>query len=222
MKRTHIIGIVWGAITVCLVSFGATVFFLDDDLNREKIDNGNLKDDSYANSNFVYSTDESSVRTNELAFLPEEEKNNKLEKSVESINQNMTKNINSFIRPVKGEILNPFSTTELIYSKTLQEWKIHNGTDYKAMLGSEVYATADGKIKEIKFDYEYGKRLVLEHNDGFESSYSNITALDVLKVGDTVKQGQIIGYVAESFGFEVAEETHLHFELKKEEKYISI
>ena len=52
--------------------------------------------------------------------------------------------------------------------------------------------------------------------------YANVTVLDALSVGDTLEKGQIIGYLAESYGFESADETHLHFELKKDEKYIEI
>lgn len=242
MKRTYIIAVVWLAVIVCLISFGATVFFLEKE-NNKLVDNKNINNEQKSE----YITNESSIRTARL------EDNNQMKKDDESIStiSNTTKNtktdialgadanensaetvtnaestatINnpSFVHPVKGEILIPLSLEELVYSKTLKEWKVHKGVDYKAQLGNEVYAVRNGKIKKVGFNEQYGKYIQIEHDDSYESFYTNITVLEALKEGDLVSQGQVIGYVAESFGFEAAEETHLHFELKKEGKYISI
>ena len=246
MKNSFIIGIVWTAVIVGMISFGATVFFIDNASKQEQNENNEVVNSEKS----VYITNESSIRMNTLANLQLSSQNDKnLNSSKTNINNNekieklndelidedvdvvydndetlesMGKNINSFIRPIKGEIINPLSIEELVYSKTLEEWNIHTGTDYRAQLGTEVYSVDDGKIKEIKFDYMYGNCITIAHDNGYDSIYSNITILDELKVGDIVKQGEHIGYVAESFGFEAAEETHLHFELKKDGKYMSI
>ena len=236
MKRGFIIGVVWIAVITCIISFGATVYFLDTSSNKNEIEN--LEDGLVTNQKTkeVYQTNQSSIRTNNLANLDNKEsktekKNEKLEKlekladeiiDLEDSLDAATPNVSTFLRPVKGEILKELSTNELIYSKTLKEWNVHFGTDYKAKLGDEVYAIRDGKIKDINFSYEYGDYIVIEYDEGYESLCANITVLDALKVGDEIKQGQVIGYVAESFGFEAADETHLHFELKKDGKYISI
>lgn len=258
MKNSFIIGIVWTAVIIGVISFGATIFFLDnnsvildkDELKNEQKDSYGDTDD-YDGKNNAYITDESSIRTNNFASLINEnimanngamqiqnmqkdsQKNTindieMLETDNEIISNNLetievvNENVNSFVKPVKGDIINPLSINELVYSKTLQEWKVHKGVDYKAQLGDEVYAIRKGKIKEINFNYVYGDYIVIQHDEGYESLYANITVLDVLKIGDDLKQGQVIGYVAESFGFEAGEETHLHFELKKDGKYISI
>lgn len=240
MKRSFIIGMVWTGLVVCVLSFGTTVYFLENAKRQNESDE--LVEKSKLQN--VYITDESSIRTNNFVNL---EGNNELElsslfknedgnlKDIRSEEQANTKsnieeetiesissNASAFIKPVNGEVMNPLSMDSLIFSKTLQEWTVHKGTDYKAQLGNEVYAVRSGKIKEIKFDYIYGEYIVIEHDDGYESLYANITVLDALKVGDGIKQGEMIGYVAESFGYEVAEETHLHFELKKDGKYLSI
>ena len=104
----------------------------------------------------------------------------------------------------------------------MQEWNIHTGTDYKAKIGEEVYAVRSGKIIEVNSDYIYGEYVRIQHDDGYESLYANITVLDALEKGKEIKQGQLIGYVAESYGFEAADDTHLHFELIKNDKYLSI
>ena len=140
-----------------------------------------------------------------------------IEESLNTVNPKVT----SFIKPVKGDVLKELSVEGLVYSKTLNEWNVHFGTDYKAKLGDEVYAIKDGKIKDIDFSYKYGNYIVIEHDDGYESLCANITVLDALEEGNLLQQGQLIGYVAESFGFEAADETNLHFELKKDSKYLS-
>ena len=76
--------------------------------------------------------------------------------------------------------------------------------------------------EKIDSNDKYGEFIIVEHKSGYESLYSNITVLDACKEGSEVEQGEVLGYVAESFGFEVEEETHLHFELKKDDKYIGI
>lgn len=250
MKKTFVMGIVWTAVIACVISFTATVNFLASKNTVNRIDNSYTKDEENINEQVAsYLTNQSSIRTNPLASLDNNEIASKINdkkdvvennmknqmkneeeidaeelNSMEDINsvESLNSNIKSFIRPVKGEILNPLSTDELVYSKTLKEWNIHKGTDYKAQLGDEVYAIRDGKIKEIGFNYIYGNYIIIEFKDGYEGLYSNITVLDALSVGESLSQGQIIGYIAESFGFEVAEETHLHFELKKNGEYLSI
>lgn len=236
MKRGFIIGIVWTALMTCLIAFGATVFFLENNSSENSIENfeGAMVENSKTQE--VYQTNQSSIRTNNLANLDDKEKNeekkNEKSEKIEKISEEIidledsldivSNKVSTFIRPINNEILKPLSIKELVYSKTLNEWNVHFGTDYKAKLGDEVYAIRDGKIKDINFSYEYGDYIIIEHDDNCESLCANITVLDALKIGDKVEQGQLIGYVAESFGFEVADETHLHFELKKDDKYISI
>ncbi|MBO5142481.1 MAG: M23 family metallopeptidase [Clostridia bacterium] len=257
MKNSFIIGIVWTAIIVCLVSFTVTVFFWDDTAHIESENVLNSQKD--AEKQIInYETNESSIRTNDFFSLNKEsnlenlmkvenEKTGKIkdnskdktsqikeeieefidvdianeEKEIESL-ETASNNTKSFIKPVKGNVIKPLATNELIFSKTLNEWNIHNGVDYEAKLGDEVYAIRDGKIKKIDFDYIYGNYIIIEHDDGYESLCSNITVLDALQIGDNLKQGDVIGYVAESFGFEAAEDTHVHFELKKNGVYNSI
>ena len=214
MKRSVVIGMVWIAVVIVVISFSATLYFLENNNNESKAI-ANKKDD--INDKKIYVTDESSIRTNNLVNVYQNI-SNQIEKTVEVAGTNVT----SFVKPVKGEIIKPLSVDELVFSKTLNEWCIHTGVDYEAKLGDEVKNVRDGKIKDIGFDYKYGDYILIEHNDGYESFYSNITPLDALEKGANVSKGQLLGYVAESFGFEVAEETHLHFELRKEGKYFSI
>ena len=78
-----------------------------------------------------------------------------------------------------------------------------------------VKATAKGKVKSIKNDPRYGLTVTIEHDNGYMSSYSSLLSTEFIKEGEEVKQGQTIATVGNSAVFEVAQGSHLHFELYK-------
>ena len=121
----------------------------------------------------------------------------------------------TFLNPVDGEKIKDYSSDNLVYSATLDEWTTHLGIDYKSEKTDIVKASADGKIKSIKNDPRYGLTVVIEHTNGFESVYSNLLTAEFITVGEEVKQGQTIATVGNTARFEIADETHLHFEIKQ-------
>ena len=144
----------------------------------------------------------------------ENTKENKKDEKKNNVD-NQPKDI-TFAKPVEGEIIKDYSKDNLIYSNTLEEWTTHLGIDYKAEKTDIVKSVADGKIKSIKNDPRYGLTIVIEHANGFVSSYSSLLTAEFVKVGEEVKKGQTIATVGNTARFEVADETHLHFELKKD------
>lgn len=151
-------------------------------------------------------TEETSQEVNEANV---NETTNELEEI--SVEQDPT-----FIKPVEGEILKDYSKDNLTYSNTLDEWTTHLGIDYVAEKTDIVKASADGTIKSIKNDPRYGLTVVIEHTNGFESVYSSLLTAEFVNVGEEIKQGQTIATVGNTATFEIADETHLHFELKKD------
>ena len=126
----------------------------------------------------------------------------------------------TFIKPVEGEIIKEFANENLVYSNTLKEWVTHNGIDIKAEKTTVVKASADGTIKSIKNDPRYGITVVIEHVNGYSTIYSNLLTAEFVKEGEKVKQGQTIGTVGNTATFEIADETHLHFEILKDDLYV--
>ena len=108
----------------------------------------------------------------------------------------------AFEAPVSGEILKDFAEDTLVYSKTLEEWTTHLGIDIKAEKTSVVRASEKGKIESIKNDPRYGLTVVIEHQDGFKTVYSNLLTTEFVAVGDEVEKGQTIGTVGQSASFE--------------------
>ena len=127
-----------------------------------------------------------------------------------------TKKELSFQKPVDGEIMKGYAKDNLVYSETLQEWTTHLAIDIKAEKTTVVKAAEAGTVKSIKNDPRYGLTIVIEHNDGYETVYSNLLSSEFVVEGEKVEKGQSIGTVGNTAAFEVADEPHLHFEILKD------
>lgn len=125
----------------------------------------------------------------------------------------------SFQKPSNGKVINGFSGDELVFSKTMNDWRTHNGIDYAAEVGDRVLCTADGTVSKVYKDDLLGITVTVDHGDGIESLYSNLQSLDFIQEGKQVKKGDIIGGVGECGGLEQSDGTHLHFEIKKDRIY---
>lgn len=70
----------------------------------------------------------------------------------------------------------------------------HKGTDYKAAVGTEILATANGRVVESTRRGGNGKYVKIKHNNVYSTQYLHMKAQKVKK-GDYVKQGDVIGWV---------------------------
>ncbi len=122
----------------------------------------------------------------------------------------------SFEKPVDGEIVKEYAKDNLIYSNTLQEWTTHLGIDIKADKTTVVKSAEAGKVKSIKNDPRYGLTIVIEHDNGYQTVYSNLLSSEFVVEGEKVEKGQSIGTVGNTAAFEIADEAHLHFEILKD------
>jgi len=96
--------------------------------------------------------------------------------------------------------------------------KLHEGMDFTASTGTEVYATGDGRVEEVKSSYRgYGKRVVIDHGYGYKTRYAHLNSFNV-REGKKVKRGDVIGYVGNT-GLSTA--PHLHYEVEKDNKKVN-
>lgn len=126
-----------------------------------------------------------------------------------------------FIKPVDGNISKEFGKDTLIYSETLKEWVIHLGIDIEAEKTTVVKAAEDGEVTAIKTDPRYGITVFIKHSDGFETRYANLLTSEYVTVGEKVSKGQTIGTVGNTSTFEIADNSHLHFEMLKDNEYVN-
>ncbi len=133
-------------------------------------------------------------------------------------NDNENENVKptlTFVCPTSGTVYKSHSTTTPVFSNTLDEWRIHTGIDISTEDGASVFAVCDGEVTGVYNDPMLGQTIEITHSDTHKSYYSNL-AKDTItnKVGDTVKQGDTIGYVGDTTISELADEPHLHFEME--------
>ena len=122
----------------------------------------------------------------------------------------------NFEKPVEGEVVREYAKDNLVYSETLQEWTTHAGIDIKADKTTIVKAAEEGTIKSIKNDPRYGLTIVIEHDEHYQTIYSNLLTSEFVVEGEKVEKGQAIGTVGNTAVFEIADEPHLHFEIWKD------
>ncbi|MBQ7230721.1 MAG: peptidoglycan DD-metalloendopeptidase family protein [Oscillospiraceae bacterium] len=92
---------------------------------------------------------------------------------------------------------------------TTGQYKFHNGVDLANDQGTPIYAARSGKVTVATYGGTYGNYVTINHGDGYSSLYAHMTRYVVHK-GDTVKKGQLIGYMG-STGRSTG--PHLHFSI---------
>lgn len=167
--------------------------------------------------NEMENTEKIAINTSNYENKTKEEK--PVENKQEETKQEEVKDL-SFVKPADGEIVKDYSKDNLVYSSTLEEWTTHLGIDIAMQKTDVVKAVADGKVKSIKNDPRYGLTVVIEHQNGFESIYSSLLTAEFITIGEEIKQGSTIATVGNTATFEIADTTHLHFEMKKDGKNV--
>lgn len=124
----------------------------------------------------------------------------------------------NFIAPVSGAITADYSGEELVYNKTMNDWRTHNGIDFAVAEGEEVLAVADGTIEAITDSGMMGKTVIILHSNGIRTLYSNLAENVSVNTGDNVTQGTPVGKAGNTAAAEVAEPPHIHFEVSLNEE----
>ena len=98
--------------------------------------------------------------------------------------------------------------TKARFHPVQKRWKSHNGTDYVAAVGTPIMAAGDGKVIEASYNRFNGNYVFIQHGEKYVTKYLHLKKRGV-KRGDTVKQGQTVGYLG-STGMVTG--AHLHYE----------
>ncbi len=116
--------------------------------------------------------------------------------------------------PLEGKINSGFGYRKDPFRSSIG---FHSGIDIDAKLGDPVVATADGIVKKTGWQGSYGKTVVLQHEDGFETIYGHLSKISV-EEGQKVKVGEVIGKAGNT-GRSTG--THLHYEVIKDGKRVN-
>ncbi len=133
-----------------------------------------------------------------------------------------SKELRYFVMPVAGTVAKEFEIEIPVYSLTMNDYRAHTGVDIYASLGSDVVTASSGTVCKVWNDPLMGQCVTIDHGDNIYTTYMNLSKeLDpLIEVGADVSMGQALGTVGESALIEVAEEPHLHLEMKVDGKYV--
>lgn len=203
------------ALAVSLVAVGGAAWIgVNSAINQLENDTPELQNNSQYEENNEWSLPsdyEANVpQTNVPAETPSSQASEDTNTSVEQ----------GYILPLKGEILNPFSGDKVVKSKTLDDWVMHTGVDLAAAISTPVKAMSAGTVIEVVNDDMWGTTVSIEHVGGIVSYYANLKSAVNVKQGQQVKMGDVIGSVGETADIEHAEESHLHFGIKKNGEWV--
>ena len=121
-----------------------------------------------------------------------------------------------FVWPVSGDVVGAFSIDELVYNKTMADWRVHPGLDIASTIGTKVFAAAKGTVETVYEDDLYGTTVIIDHGNGLKSVYSNLAAAPTVNAGDSVAMGAVIGAVGDTAIGESVEAAHLHFAMTQD------
>lgn len=182
--------------------------------SKDEVNNTNTEKIAINTSN-MENTKNTISNTNTAKQSPRNKVKENAEKETNAQKAEENKEV-TFERPVSGDIMKEFAQENLVFSETLNEWITHNGIDLRAEKTEVVKAAADGTVKTIKNDPRYGLTITIEHDNGFKTVYANLLTSEFVVEGEKVQKGQTIGTVGNTAIFESSDDTHLHFEILKD------
>jgi murein DD-endopeptidase MepM/ murein hydrolase activator NlpD len=93
----------------------------------------------------------------------------------------------------------------------LGRMRAHKGVDYAAPTGTPIHAAGDGMIKFKGWMNGYGNFVIIQHSGDISTAYGHMSRFANERVGQHVKQGQVIGFVGMTG---LATGPHLHYEFR--------
>ena len=134
---------------------------------------------------------ENKVTPPESVYKRIKEENGRIGKA-RAINSDLTFFTEQFIMPVKGIISGVYGSQRILNGKP--KWP-HYGIDIAAKQGTEIKSSGTGIVTMAENDLYYtGGTVIMDHGHGISTIYSHLENV-MVKVGDEVKQGEIIGTV---------------------------
>ncbi|MCZ8317185.1 M23 family metallopeptidase [Phreatobacter sp.] len=97
-------------------------------------------------------------------------------------------------------------------------FKMHSGVDWSDRIGTPIVAAGNGVIAKASWSGGYGRRVEIEHPNGYTSTYSHLSGFARgITEGARVRQGQVIGYLGNS-GLSTG--PHLHYEVMVNGRFV--
>lgn len=125
-----------------------------------------------------------------------------------------------FIKPILGELIKDFSDSELQYSLTFRDMRLHKGIDIAADKGTPIMSAGKGVVTDVYSDALWGTVVEIDHGNKITAKYCGLNAKPTVKKGDKVDSSTQIGAI-DTVPCESVEQHHLHLEFYFNGKAVS-
>lgn len=127
----------------------------------------------------------------------------------------------SFQKPVEGNIARGYSENPVYWDST-GTYRPNLGYDIQTPLGKPVFAAMDGKVESVNTATQDGVEVIIDHQNGLKTVYSNLDPNVKVSAGQTIKKGAVIGVVGKSTLRSAYEKygDHLHFAVLKGKEFV--
>jgi len=122
--------------------------------------------------------------------------------------------------PISGEVLRSHTGDLPVFLPTLGAWGTHDGIDIRAGIGDPINAAHSGTVSAAYEDPLLGSVIELQHPGGFTTRYAGLSTLELLRVGDPVKTGQLLSPLGKPGAWESQDPPHLHFEVLRDGEWV--
>ncbi len=195
------------ALSVCLVAIA-----IGSVVGLRSNTSGVVEDEDFSRVTVLWSVEETAQpltdRVNiEISGIADE----RSETTTEKIEENKPFSGN-FALPMGTDIINDYSNGEMVESKTMGDWRIHNGVDFAGSAGNEVVAVAKGRVSKVYDDIFWGTVVEIDHGNGMTAKYCGLKSGSCLAEGSEVEKYDKIGTLGH-IPVEISEEDHLHLEI---------
>lgn len=119
-----------------------------------------------------------------------------------------------YMLPLGSFITKDYSGDAVVYSNTMQDWRVHTGVDFGDNRGQSVLAMADGTVTDVREDVLWGVVVTIDHGDGIAARYCGLEKGSTPEVDTEVERGVVIGKVGE-IPVESKDGPHLHLEVRR-------
>ena len=117
--------------------------------------------------------------------------------------------------PVNGNVLLDYSMDQTTYYPTLDQYRLSPAISVGAVEGAPVVSAVNGTVYSVEKNAQTGTTLTMELGNGYQAIYGQLTDLTVQE-GDTVKEGEVIGYIGQPTKYYSKEGSNLYFAMKKD------
>lgn len=175
---------------------------------------------SQGNSTTIISFKSSSTRKSEAANVPATGIPKPSTTTKPTVAKEERAYTGSFSTPTNGKVIKDYSNGEMVKSKTMGDWRVHDGVDFNGKEGSSVFAVQNSTVSAVDTDVMWGNTITLTCPDGLIVKYCGLSDNIRLKKGDKVSKGATIGEIG-MLPIESAAESHVHVECYIDGKTVS-